>query len=179
MGRRLKKISCLNAGAIIVSALCAMTMPACDSLDDNRIPAMNVQIVLNNPGLWNTYGVSGYGQYNEFIRQTRQPANFFFTETTYTGFGGVLLVMGMDPFSAGDVVPLAYDLACPVECKEYIRVVYDTDRLDARCPICGSRYDVLMSGGAPTAGPALTGSVKYGLQRYTVNPSGGGYVIAR
>jgi len=62
------------------------------------LKSTSVQILLNNPGLWNTYGVSGYGEYREFIRQTGTPSNFFFSETTYTGFGGVMLFMGMDPF---------------------------------------------------------------------------------
>ena len=168
-----------SAAAVGAAALAGVCVSGCDSLDDNRIPALNVQKLLNNPGLWNTYGVSGYGEYREFIRQTGTPSNFFFSETTYTGFGGVLLFMGMDPFSAGDVVPLAYDLACPVECRENIRVVIDAATLEAVCPVCGSHYDVAMGGGAPIAGPALTGSVRYGLQRYKANPSGGGYVITR
>lgn len=156
-----------------------LTLPSCETTDDERIPAYPVQIMLNNPGLWDTYGVSAYGQSRNFIRQTGTPSNFHFLESTYTGFGGVLLIMGMNPFSAGDVIPLAYDLACPVECKEYIRVYVDPESLDAVCPECGSHYDVTLSGGAPISGPALTGSVKYALQRYNAYPSGGGYVIVR
>ena len=34
---------------------------ACESVDSQRIPALNVNIDLSNAGLWNTYGVSGYG----------------------------------------------------------------------------------------------------------------------
>lgn len=161
----------------IVITLCLST--GCDSIDENRIPAYPVQIVLNNPGLWNTYGVAGYGQHREFIRQTGTPANFQFLETTYTGYGGVLLIMGMNPFSAGDIVPLAYDLSCPYECKENIRVAIDDETLEAICPVCGSHYDVTISGGSPTAGPALTGTVKYALQRYNAYPVGGGYTIGR
>lgn len=164
------------------AALAAMLLPlcaACDSTDDDRLPAYPVQIMLNNPGLWQTYGVTAFGESRNFIRQTRTPADFQFLESTYTGYGGVLLIMGMDPFTAGDVIPLAYDLACPVECKEYIRVYVDEATLEAVCPQCGSHYDVTMGGGSPTAGPALTGSVKYALQRYNTYPSGGGYVIVR
>lgn len=164
---------------ILSTLICILTLAGCDSIDENRIPAYPVQIVLNNPGLWNTYGVAGYGQHREFIRQTGTPSNFHFLETTYTGYGGVLLIMGMDPFTAGDIVPLAYDLACPYECKENIRVAIDDKTLEAVCPMCGSHYDVTMSGGAPTAGPALTGTVKYALQRYRAYPVGGGYTIGR
>lgn len=172
---RHRRISRLTAAAAI-----AILCTACGSeLDDTRIPAFSVQINLSNPGLWNVYGVHGYGDFNYFIRDERRPANFAYTETTFTGFGGVLLIMGMNPFEAGVVEPLAYDLACPVECKATIRVAIDTGTLEAVCPVCESRYDVTMGGGAPTAGPALTGQVKYGLQRYHALLQNGGYVIAR
>ncbi|MCM1005609.1 MAG: hypothetical protein NC402_04855 [Prevotella sp.] len=161
------------------AAVMLLTYVACDTTDDERIPAYPVQIMLNNTGLWHTYGVAGFGESREFIRQNRVPSNFQFLESTYTGYGGVLLIMGMNPFSAGDVIPLAYDLSCPVECKEYIRVHIDPESLEAVCSSCGSHYDVTMSGGSPVAGPTLTGSVKYALQRYSVFPSGGGYVITR
>lgn len=164
----------------IISTLTAcLGFISCDSTDNSRIPAYPVQIMLNNPGLWHTYGVAGYGENRQFIRQNKVPANFQFLESTYTGYGGVLLIMGMNPFVAGDVIPLAYDLSCPVECKQYIRVEVDSESLEAVCSSCGSHYDVTMSGGAPTAGPALTGSVKYALQRYNATPSNGGYIIAR
>lgn len=151
--------------------LTLLTLSACDSVDEDRIPAMPVQIVLANPGLWTTYGVFAYGQHRDFIRETRTPANFAFTETTYTGYGGVLLIMGMDPFGAGAMIPLAYDLSCPVECQPNIRVAIDENTLEAVCPVCNSHYDVTVAGGAPTAGPALTGDVKYGLQRYRCVPA--------
>lgn len=152
----------------------------CEGIDDNRIPALSVSIRLDNTGTWNTYGVGGYGQYRYFIRDTREPANFPYSETTYTGFGGVLLISGMDPFTTETNVPLAYDMACPVECKRDIRVRIDDSTLDAVCSVCGSRYDVVMTGGAPIAGPALTGDVKYRLQPYKCIPGNtGGYYITR
>ncbi|MBO5749081.1 MAG: hypothetical protein J6R48_08760 [Muribaculaceae bacterium] len=152
----------------------------CETIDNRRIPALSVNIRLDNTGLWNTYGVGGFGIYRYFIRETREPHNFPFTEATYTGYGGVLLIGGMDPVTAETNVPLAYDLACPVECKRDIRVVIDDSNLDAVCPMCGSRYDVISAGGAPIAGEALTGEVKYRLQPYNCIPSpAGGYIITR
>ena len=170
----LHRIGLASAGLLLL-----VGSTGCDSIDEDRIPAYPVQINLNNPGLWNVYGVAGYGQHRDFIRQTGTPANFPFTETTYTGYGGVLLIMGMDPYSAGNVVPLAYDLSCPVERRENIRVYVDDETLEAICPVCESHYDVCMAGGSPTAGPALTGHVKYALQRYMAYPANGGYVIGR
>lgn len=170
-----------NILTLSVMALTVMTaFVSCgEDLDDNRIPAFSVQINLANAGLWNTYGVHGYGDFRYFVRQTGEPSNFFYGETTYTGFGGVLLIDGMNPFEAGSIVPLAYDLACPVECNADIRVAIDPDGLDAVCPVCGSHYDVTMGAGAPLSGPALTGQVKYGLQRYHAWPQNGGYMITR
>lgn len=156
-----------------------LVMVACNTLDTDRIPAYRVQINLANTGMWNTYGVWGYGQYRNFIRETHTPANFPALETTYTGFGGVLLIMGMDPYGSGEVIPLAYDLACPVECRADVRVMIDDETLEAVCPLCESHYDVTMAGGAPIAGPALTGSVKYRLQPYRAVPANGGYIITR
>ncbi len=164
-----------------MAILLAMTFAlySCDNVDTNRIPAYKVQINLNNAGLWNTYGVGGYGQYRLFIRDLRLPSNYSYTETTYTGFGGVLLTMGMDPFGQGEVIPLAYDLACPVECTANVRVYVDENTLEAVCPTCGSHYNIMMSGGAPISGPAATESVKYGLQRYSCVANNGGYIITR
>lgn len=170
--------------AIIALLAPLALLGACDSVDEDRIPALPVQIALNNPGLWVTYGVNAYGQHRRFVRETGEPANFPFTQTTYTGFGGILLIMGMDPFGAGAMMPLAYDLSCPVECEPNIRVAVDPATLEAVCPVCHSHYDVTVAGGAPTAGPALTGDVKYGLQRYRCIPADAqnpayGYTIIR
>lgn len=169
----------LRSLSFSTAIICLLTLMACDSLETNRIPAYRVQINLANPGMWQKYGVSGYGESRNFIRETRTPSDFQFLETTYTGFGGVMIVMGMNPFGSGEVIPLAYDLACPVECKQNIRVAIDSETLDAVCPVCHSHYDVTMAGGAPLSGPALDGSVKYRLQPYNCYPSNGGYMIAR
>ena len=164
---------------LLPALLTLLCLAGCDNeIDDTRIPAFNVQINLANTGLWNVYGVHGYGDYTYFIRETNSPANFPFTQTTYTGFGGVLLREGMNPFEAGVVEPLAYDLACPVECNAQIRVQID-EQLNAKCPVCGSVYDVTMAAGAPISGPALTGSVKYALERYRAIAQNGGYMIVR
>lgn len=166
--------------SIFASFLLLVCATSCESIDNNRIPALSVNIRLDNTGLWNTYGVGGYGIYRYFIRETKEPINFPFTESTYTGYGGVLLIGGMDPFTTETNIPLAYDMSCPVECKREIRVRIDDNNLDAVCPMCGSRYDVVSAGGAPIAGPALTGEVKYRLQPYHCLPGmSGGYVITR
>lgn len=168
----------------ITRSLCGLIaivcLGACDTVVENRIPAMPVSIDLTNVGVWSTYGVSGIGDYNYFVNisgEERLPAGFPYKVNSATGYGGVLLIEGMDPFTLETMTPLAYDLACPVERNRSVRVYID-ENLEAVCPVCDSHYNVLTAGGAPTAGQALTGEKKYGLQRYVCSPSSyGGYYI--
>lgn len=162
-----------------VSLLMVATLSSCDSVDDERVPDYPVAINLSTPDLWTTYGVSGYGQYRMFIKALGEPRNFPFVSNTATGFGGVLLVNGFNPYTLEAAVPLAYDLSCPVERKADVRVRMQNDGTlpFAVCPECGSHYDVVEQGGAPTEGPAK--QKRYGLRRYECYTSGyGGYMIA-
>lgn len=155
-----------------------MICAGCKSVKDDVIPSMPVNINLASPDLWNTYGVSGYGQYRLFIRELRTPRDFAFTDKTYTGYGGVLLISGVNPFTLEAGVPLAYDLSCPVERKPDVRVSIQSDGMIpmAVCPKCGSSYDVLERGGAPIAGVAVAENV--GLRRYDCRMATyGGYII--
>lgn len=156
-----------------------VSLLSCNTINDDRIPSMPVNINLATADLWVTYGVSGYyGETRRFISSLREPLNFPYTNKTATGYGGVLLVNGMNPFTLEAGVPLAYDLSCPVECKPDIRVrmIQDGPLPEAVCPECGSHYDVVELGGSPTSGPAL--SRKLGMRRYECRQSGyGGYLI--
>lgn len=166
---------------IPIAALFIFIISGCQTVNDTRIPAMPVYISLSNQGLWTSFGVSGFGDFNYFVYQSgspREPAGFTYLASSATGYGGVLLIEGMDPFSGATGVPLAYDLSCPVECTPTIRVAIDGKTYEAVCPVCDSHYDVTMLAGAPTAGPALTGEHKYGLRRYYCHPTTlGGYII--
>lgn len=156
---------------LCVAAISAM-MSGCDTVDNKRLPAVPVQIVFSDPGGWITYGVSGAMQSRRFIRTLKVPADFPYTSTTFTGYGGVLLVS--DVFGN----PQAYDLACPVEGKADVRVEIDKETSVAKCPKCKSSYDVFANEGSPLSGDAAR--LGYGLTRYNVyhNP-GVSYVIAR
>lgn len=163
---------------ICLLILASVLFPACNTVDDDRIPAVPVSINLSTPDLWTTYGVSGYGSYRLFVRELGEPRNFAYTASTATGYGGVLLISGVNPFTLEAGVPMAYDLACPVERQSDIRVRMETDGMIsfAVCPECGSHYDVVERGGAATSGPAL--SERYGLTRYECRPTVyGGYLI--
>lgn len=165
---------------IYLSILSAIFLTACETADDDRIPAYAVAINLTGAGIWNSYGVSGFGTHRNFIynSSTREPRAFPYTATSATGFGGVLLINGVDVFTTESDVPLAYDLSCPVEAKADIRVGIDAETYDAVCPKCGSHYDVVTGGGGPLSGPAAQRDHKYALRRYRCLPStDGGYLI--
>lgn len=149
-----------------------MSLCGCHHIDDNRVPSMPVNITFATAAEWDIYGVSGAMTWHRFIRQDRVPANYPYTAMTYTGYGGVLLV--------GDMLgePKAFDLCCPVELKQDVRVAVDPDNeFLAVCPRCGSRYDVFSLLGYPVGGPAAEKG--YGLRQYRVEPGRGGepYVI--
>lgn len=175
----MKGIEKILKNLLIIGLFWALT--GCQSVDDERIPNMVVNISLSDPGLWNTYGVSGFGSHRNFIYSPSggsQPAGFTYKAGSATGFGGVLLIEGVDPFSAVTAAPLAYDLACPVERRADIRVYVENETYMAVCPECNSVYDVTVAGGSPVSGEALNGKYKYALKSYRVIPSGqGGYYI--
>lgn len=165
----------------LAAAAALLLLGGCETVNDTRIPAMPVYIDLSNQGMWNSYGVSGFGSFRYFVCQTGsaiEPAGFPYKDGAATGYGGVLLIEGMDPFELQTSMPLGYDLSCPVEKSPTIRVAIDPKTFEAVCPVCESHYDVTMGAGAPTAGPALAGERQYGLRRYAVHPTTlGGYII--
>lgn len=149
----------LLAGALLLTA----STTSCDHVDDERIPPFAVNIVFRNQAEWDFYGNPGSTEYRRFISALNIPSNFPWTAMTHTGYGGVLLV--------GDIHgnPLAYDLACPVECQQDVRVIVEGDNR-AHCPRCHSVYEIYTNYGLPISGPAA--EYGYGLQRYYV---GAGY----
>ncbi|MBQ9556372.1 MAG: hypothetical protein IJV05_09115 [Muribaculaceae bacterium] len=142
---------------------------SCDHIDNKAVPGFAVRIDLGNYALWNTYGVNGMGDYRIFNREKGLPANFPYNINTYTGYGGVLLMMGID-------APLAYDLACPVEQSQNITLSINADNYEAVCPSCGSHFNPLTGMGGPVSGVAINN--KLGMRVYRVTPTGGGYMIS-
>ena len=145
-----------------------MTATACEHIDNKAVPSFKVRIDLGNYAMWNTYGVNGMGDYRIFDRDKKLPANFPFNVNTFTGYGGVLLMMGMDG-------PMAYDLSCPVEVSRDVILSINPENFEAVCSKCGSHYDPLMGAGGPVKGVAINNKV--GMRQYRVLPSNGGYII--
>ena len=150
----------------------AMAGNGCTKIeDDNAFGSCRIDLtILAN---WTIYGVNGLGTYRYFIKDRRLPANFPYTATTYTGLGGVLL---MD-VGVGATQPAAYEMSCPYEHKKSVVVSIDDANLEAVCPECKSRFNVLMGNGIAIDGPAYKKHM--GMHRYRVSPaSTGGYLIS-
>ena len=153
----------------ITALLIMLITGACDKIDNKTLPQYTVRIDLGSYALWNTYGVNGMGDFRIFNRDKNLPANFPYNVNTFTGYGGVLLMMGME-------YPLAYDMACPVEASQNVTMSIDADNLEAVCPRCGSHYNPLTGAGGPVSGVAIKNKV--GMRQYHVNPINGGYYIS-
>lgn len=164
------------AGAL-AACFVLSSLAACDRVDNNSLPSYTVRINLSDIARWNVYGVSGVGDYRIFNRAKQLPKNFPYDVNTYTGYGGVLLMMALDINSTStSYVPVAYDAACPVEKDADVTLSVDASNFDAVCPKCGSRYNVLTGAGGPISGEAL--NRKLGLTTYKVRAStSSGYII--
>lgn len=148
----------------------------CEKINNESLKGFTVHIDLGEIGKWNTYGVHVLGDYQFFNRMKGIPKNFPYNVNTYTGYGGVLLFMGQD-MATGGSVPLAFDMACPVEHNAEVTVTIDESTLEAYCPKCKSRYNVLLGSGGPISGMAM--DRKVGLNMYRVHPTvNNGYVIS-
>lgn len=154
---------------VLSGTLLALAAAGCSHSVDitfNRVPRAPVYVPFTTAGDWDIYGCNAALSARRFIRQTSEPAGYTYNDYSYTGYGGILLVCDIHS------VPRAYDLSCPVECQRDVRVIVDYQTDLARCPECGSTYDVfLLNGsanlaGAPVSGPASVSG--YGLRRYQV-----------
>ena len=164
-----KKMSTKQVFFTIVALIALTFTSSCDQIDNKSVPNFTVRINLGDYARWTTYGVNGVGDYRIFNREKGLPKNFPYDMNTWTGFGGVLLMMGIDG-------PMAYDLSCPVEATQNITLSIDNDNFEAVCPSCGSRYNPLTGAGGPVSGVAINNKV--GMRQYRANPSNGGYLIS-
>lgn len=142
-----------------------MTATSCHHIDNHRLPVSYVHVSFVTVGDWDIYGVGGAGQYKRFILPERIPSGFPYTAMSATGLGGILLC------STYHGVAVAYDLACPVECRANVRV-FINDNDQAECPQCHSCYDVFEKLGYPVAGRAAQEG--WGLEVYSVGPGAQG-----
>lgn len=137
---------------------------------------MPVYLTFNSIGEWHLYGVRAATDYAVFDIKTHTPASFPYSGTSATGYGGLLLV-GQYTYSGDPLIdpPVCYDRSCPVESMPDICVEVDRNTLRARCPKCGSTYDVFGGYGLPLSGPALDDH--YTLTRYRVTAGSFPYLL--
>lgn len=160
---------------IAFALLFTIILAGCDKVNNNEVPSYVVHIDLGSIAMWNTYGVAGVGDYRIFNRAKQLPSNFPYNANTYTGYGGVLLIMALDS-STGSYAPQAYDAACPVENRQDVTVGIDASNFEAVCSKCHSRFNVLTGMGGPISGTAFTSH--YGLRIYKAHSTSyGGYII--
>lgn len=150
---------------LTAAATAALSLSACHHVDNRRLPIHYANLLFWTQADWVKYGVSGAGDYRVFDKKKRIPSDFNYLASSATGFGGILLVSSL----SGE--PVAYDMACPVECRADVTVFINED-MQAECPVCHSCYDVFMQMGAPVAGEAATEG--YGMEVYTVSPGPSG-----
>lgn len=161
-------VTLISAAAVSAAAV---LLPSCHHVDNRRLPGAFANIMFWTQADWVTYGVSGAAQYRIFNKAKRMPSGFNYLASSMTGLGGVLLC------STYTGEPVAYDLACPNECRGDITVFINEDN-QAECPRCHSLYDVFGQYGAPVGGPAAHEG--YGMEVYSVTPGPQGeYMVIR
>ena len=150
-------------------SIIALIVCSCDSVDDERIPYAPVHLSFATVADWLQWGVAeesaGHRSYI-YIPGGRQniPLGYPYKAADATGYGGLLLVTD----AMGN--PVAYDMSCPYEARPDVRIEVPSGELYARCPKCGSTYDIFTNHGNPRSGPAAERA--YGLQRYSVISGG-------
>lgn len=149
----------------VVTGSFALLSVSCHHVDNRRLTGARANLLFRTQAEWITYGPSGAGDWRVFNREERIPADFPYIASSITGLGGLLVCTTY----LGDEI--AYDMACPVECRRDITVFINDDRL-AECIRCHSTYDVFSLPGSPVSGEAAEKG--YGLQIYNVSPGRNG-----
>ena len=84
------------------------------------------------------------------------------------GFGGIVVCTGITLDDYGGTQYYAFDMACPYELKNTVKVHPDTQGLPHLiCDKCGSVFDITFGSGNPLSGPA-----KEFLKKYRTSLSG-------
>jgi hypothetical protein len=116
------------------------------SRNESNIPARSVYIKRNIY----TYNLTSYGSYLYITTKS--------ISSDKIGYGGILIVY--DFFGNYH----AFDLACPVEVNENVRIGKPDGSLISKCDSCGERYDLSDGLGTP-----LNHISNQSLKRYSVS----------
>jgi nitrite reductase/ring-hydroxylating ferredoxin subunit len=133
---------------------------SCTDKYDNPIPSLPVYLYLDLT--FEDKELKTIGSYKEYTGQNINPGL-----GERTGFGGILVVHTMlDEYKA-------FDRTCPHEVQSDITVEVDTESLNAICPKCGTKYDVIMFG----TGTPSEGASKHGLRPYHTTQNGNKLIV--
>lgn len=135
----------MRAFKIIWTLVLTITFVACDDKYISSIPDMPVYLTVDL-NVHNTFRNSNYKALI-FERNNALQAGHA------VGFGGILL------YSTFEGNYVAWDLACPyeVDAKVKVEIEQENDKdfvYHAKCPVCGSRYELMYGLGNPISGPS-------------------------
>jgi len=129
----------------VIAVIISFSFAGCNDNVVSSIPDFPVYMELNLTTTYPTFRNS----YNKSLTFEKGVV-----ATDRTGFGGILVYTGLD----GGYY--AFDMSCPYEAKQNIRV-YPNDKAQVVCEGCGSVFDIGYGIGNPSSGKA-----KEVLKRY-------------
>ena len=145
-----------------------MFFAGCKDNVQSPIPNYPVYLELNLTSTYPTFKNSS----GQFISSEK---GIIITANDRIGFGGVVVCTGITFDDSNNTQYYAFDMACPYEVKNTIKVYPDTTGLPYLvCEKCGSVFDVGFGSGNPISGPA-----KDFLKRYKTSLSGDVLYITR
>ena len=130
---------------LVFTLIISFSFAGCNDNVVSSIPDFQVYMELNLTTTYPTFRNS----YNKSLTFEKGVV-----ATDRTGFGGILVYTGLD----GGYY--AFDMSCPYEAKQNIRV-YPNDKAQVVCEGCGSVFDIGYGIGNPSSGKA-----KEVLKRY-------------
>ena len=142
---------------------CLMVLLAasCGKVDVSNVPYARVYLELDLS--FKDKDLVGALNFKEFTSAAGQNYG------TQLGYSGVLVVCGFD--SSGNTQYYAYDLCCPHEAERNTTVQADNTGW-AKCPKCGTKYEIAYGSGTPSEGPS-----KFALTRFDVTRQGNKLLI--
>jgi len=149
----------------ILLTVLAFSFAGCKDNVQSSIPDFPVSLRLDLTSTYPTFKNS----VNQFLT-FKTPIN----ATDRIGYAGIIVCTGISLDDAGNSQYYAFDMACPYEAKNTIRVYPDTTGLpQVICEKCGSVFDTSFGYGNPISGPA-----KEFLKSYRTSLSGDNLYIS-
>lgn len=129
-----------------------------------RVPSSAVYVPFTTQAEWHIYGVAAPLDTRIFVKDQSLPKGYHYIDYSFTGMAGLLLTCDLQ----GNIH--VFDRRCPVELDPVVCIQVDYSANVAKCPRCGSTYDIFgiastsTMAGIPLSGPAQ--EQRFGLRRY-------------